>query len=129
MFHGREVPFNLQAVARLLRSPEFVGDNCDTRALDEWNLEYVANAFSAASGCVVQALDAPSKHRRMRDDRGLHAGQIQVQSKLERAVAFGAAIKPPYPFPHQAELRRILQLDRGGNRLLGCRFRQFSVCG
>src|SRR2546425_1962266 len=99
------------------------------RSLDEWNLKYLPNAFNTAGGFVIQALHPPSKHRWMRDDCRLHAGKIQVQSKLQRAVAFGTTVKPPDPFPHQAELRRILELDSGRHRLLGRVFRQFGVLG
>ncbi len=63
----------------------------------------------------------------MRDDGRLHAGEIQVQSKLQRAVAFGTTVEPSDPLSNQSELRRILQAHCGRNRLLRRSFRKLSV--
>src|SRR5258708_7676483 len=129
MLYSGEIPFDLQPVARLLCRPEFVSNNGNARSPGEWNLEHVTHAFDAASGFVVQAFNTPPKHRWVGNDGRLHAGKIQVQAKFERAVAFGFTVKPSNLLSHQTKLRWILQFDRSRNRLLRCRFSQFSIRG
>ena len=104
MFHGGEVPINLQAVASLLRGPELVGYNGNAGPFSEGNLEYLAHACNTASCLIVKALDARPKDGRMRHDGRLHAGKVEVEAKLDRAIALGATVKPPHSRAHETEL-------------------------
>src|SRR5439155_17074776 len=95
VFHRGEVPIDLQQVACLFRRPELVGYHGNAGTFDEWNLEDVPHACNTASCLIVKALDARSKDGRMRHDSRLHAGKVEVEAKLDRAIALGATVKPP----------------------------------
>ena len=129
VFHRGEVPIDLQAVARLLRGPELVGYHGNAGTFNEGNLEYLAHACNTASCLIVKALDPCTKDGRMRHDGRLHAGKVEVEAKLDRAIALGATVKPPNSLAHETELCRILELHRGRHGLLCGRFRQCSVSG
>src|SRR6185295_17871203 len=103
-FHRGEVPFDLQCVAPLLRGPEPVGDDRDARAPGKWDLEYVPDAGNAASVLVVEALDARAEDGRPRDHGRLHAGEVEVEAELQRAVALGTTVEAPDLSADETEL-------------------------
>jgi hypothetical protein len=69
-------------IACLLRRPKPIGDNGDGAAVHERNCEYVVDACNIASSLVVDHLHDSAEYRGPSQDRDLHAGNIQVQSKL-----------------------------------------------
>ena len=101
----REIPIDLQPVARLLRGPELVGDDGDRRALAPGGIwKTSTHARDAARGAVVHGLRPAAEDGRMRHQRHLHARQVEVEPELLRAVAFRAAVEPADMLADQPEL-------------------------
>src|SRR6266498_1825429 len=93
VFNSRQIPIDLQTVARQLRRPESVSDNRNAATFRERNFKHLANSINCPSIFVIKALDSSAEDRRVGDNRGLNSGKIEVKSKLLRSVALRSAIK------------------------------------
>src|SRR5215470_9637197 len=117
MLESGQIPIDLQTIARLLRGPVSISNHRDAAAFHERYLKHIAHAVELASFSIVDALHAPAKHRRMSHERDLHSRQIEIETKLLRAVALRAAV----------ETRRSLADETKLGRILECHLRRYGL--
>src|SRR5262249_44078353 len=111
MLNRCEIPIDLEPIARLLRRPERVCDNGDAGPFaDRRDLKDIDHAGNASRSLVVERSHRCAEDRRPRDQSDLHAGHIEVESELLRAVALGATVETGYPLPYETKIRRALEL-------------------
>src|SRR6266705_170540 len=127
VFNARQIPIDLQTIARLFRRPEAISHNRYAAALRERNFKHFTNSINRTRIFVIKALDSPAEHGRMRDNRDLHSGKIEVKSKLLRSVTLWSAIKTPNLLADEPKLRRIFETSFVRHGFAGRVLRQLSV--
>src|SRR5437762_2067587 len=113
-------------MARLLRGPELVSDNCDRGASTHGrNLEHIHDAGDAARRLIVDGLGPSAEHGRMRYERYLHSRQIEIEAESLRTVALVPAVEAADSRADQPKIGWLLELDRrwdGDSRGVGRQF-------
>src|ERR1051325_3355081 len=104
LFNSRQIPIDLQTVARLLRRPESIRDYRHAAAFCERNLKYFPHSINRASILVVEALHFSAEYRWVGHHRDLHSRQIEIKSELLRSVALRSAVKTPNRFANEPKL-------------------------
>src|SRR6185503_20152947 len=115
MLEARQVPIDMQTIARLFRRPESIGDNRNSTAFRERYFKHIAHAVEAASLPIVDTLHTSAKNRRVRHQRDLHTRQIEIQPKLLRTVTLRAAVETRHFLADEAKVGRVLQSYRWRN--------------
>src|SRR6185295_9201892 len=127
MLKARQVPIDLQTIASLLRRPESIRNHRHGGSLRERYLEHIAHSVEATRVAIIDALHTPAKNRRVRHERDLHPRQIEIQSKLLRAVALRMTVETRHFLPDNAKLRRVLELHVLRHRLARRIVRKLSI--
>src|ERR1043166_6683343 len=104
MFNSRQIPINLQTVARLFRSPEPIGNHRNAATLRKSNFKDLTHTIKCPRIFVIDALHPSPEYGRVRDHRDLHSGKIQIESKPLRAITFWSAVETQNFLADEVEL-------------------------
>ncbi len=107
-----EVPGDVQCFTALLGRPGVFADDGDAVR----HLHHVDDALDLLCCRGVEALHRAAEFRRTRQHRGQHAGQIDVERELRRAVGLGVAVETRRRLADQAVGRGVFRLHTRGYR-------------
>ena len=126
--YSGEVPINPEPIARLLGRPELVGNNGYRGPFaDGGDLKYIRHSGNAPCRLVVDRSRRCAEGRRMRHQRNLHSGQIEIEPKFQGAVALGATVKPTNLLADQPEVSCVFERHCFGHRHVRRCIRQVGV--